>query len=302
MNDKYDASIDVGVEVKETPSKSKQKKKRRRKRSGSISSIHSTSSVDDGTLHAVATDGEGGERAKSAAADSPHSTNADGSINNGGTENSTSLQPDINSKYCHACVRELPREKFSKRQWQSKHKQRRCKKCIDDNKEVVAGTPISSGADGLSNDGRSPEAEHSKTQTVSILDYTTPQKSPPKSESVAPHEDNRDTENGVSTEKKKKKRKKKKRESNVYDASDEKTPSKPAAPEGEKVQTTPLPPPAPLKGVFIKERSNLPVYQHRAEICNLVSKNDVVLVVAETVSILHCHAVLHLFKLLSSSL
>ena len=40
----------------------------------------------------------------------------------------------------------------------------------------------------------------------------------------------------------------------------------------------------PLKGMFIEERKQLPVYRHRAEICNLVSINDVVLVVAETVS------------------
>ncbi len=42
--------------------------------------------------------------------------------------------------------------------------------------------------------------------------------------------------------------------------------------------------PPPLKGMFIDERRNLPVYQHRADICNLVANNDVVLVVAETVS------------------
>lgn len=45
------------------------------------------------------------------------------------------------------------------------------------------------------------------------------------------------------------------------------------------------PPQPPLKGMFIEERRNLPVYRHRAEICSLVSNNDVVLVVAETVSL-----------------
>jgi hypothetical protein len=43
-------------------------------------------------------------------------------------------------------------------------------------------------------------------------------------------------------------------------------------------------PPLPLKGMFINERKNLPVYQHSAEIVDLISNNDVVLVVAETVS------------------
>jgi HrpA-like RNA helicase len=38
----------------------------------------------------------------------------------------------------------------------------------------------------------------------------------------------------------------------------------------------------PLKGKFRHERTNLPVYQHSSEIVNLISNNDVVLVVAET--------------------
>ncbi|EED91700.1 atp-dependent RNA helicase [Thalassiosira pseudonana CCMP1335] len=38
----------------------------------------------------------------------------------------------------------------------------------------------------------------------------------------------------------------------------------------------------PLKGLFVKERCKLPVYQHRAELCKLVANNDVVLAVAET--------------------
>ena len=44
-----------------------------------------------------------------------------------------------------------------------------------------------------------------------------------------------------------------------------------------------LPPPLSLKGMFINERKKLPVYQHSAEIVDLISNNDVVLVVAETV-------------------
>jgi hypothetical protein len=42
--------------------------------------------------------------------------------------------------------------------------------------------------------------------------------------------------------------------------------------------------PLHLKGMFINERTNLPVYQHSADIVHLISNNDVVLVVAETVS------------------
>ena len=44
-----------------------------------------------------------------------------------------------------------------------------------------------------------------------------------------------------------------------------------------------------LKGNYTKERSNLPVYQHRNELCTLVAENDVVLVVAETVSSMLYH-------------
>lgn len=43
-----------------------------------------------------------------------------------------------------------------------------------------------------------------------------------------------------------------------------------------------VPPLGPLKGMLLKERSNLPVYQYRQEICNLAAENDVILVVAET--------------------
>ena len=81
---------------------------------------------------------------------------------------------------------------------------------------------------------------------------------------------------------KKKKRKKKKKRTNddsIEDIQDN------VQTEDKSIQkNTTIAKQAPLKGNFIKERSNLPVYQHREEICNLVSKNDVVLVVAETVS------------------
>ena len=56
-------------------------------------------------------------------------------------------------KICAACSQELPREKFSKKQWQLK-KCRRCKKCIAENREVRSeGTApndavVSSAGDG----------------------------------------------------------------------------------------------------------------------------------------------------------
>ena len=99
-------------------------------------------------------------------------------------------------------------------------------------------------------------------------------------------------ENGaVSGTEDKKRKKKKKRKKNRDDINDETSAirSRPsmgsAASDEEEAKVSPaLPPAPPLKGMFIKERSNLPVFQHRADICNLVSSNEVVLVVAETVS------------------
>ena len=44
-------------------------------------------------------------------------------------------------KICTACSEELPKEKFSKKQWQSKQHQRRCKECIADNREVKSEAP-----------------------------------------------------------------------------------------------------------------------------------------------------------------
>jgi len=87
-----------------------------------------------------------------------------------------------------------------------------------------------------------------------------------------------DIDKQSSSTKKKKRKKKKKRslDDSIEDTQDSTTK------EEKGIQS--IAKQAPLKGNFIKERSNLPVYQHREEICNLVSKNDVVLVVAETVS------------------
>ena len=92
---------------------------------------------------------------------------------------------------------------------------------------------------------------------------------------------NNDIDKQSSSTKKKKRKKKKKRTNDdiIEDTQDD------VHTEDKSIQTnTSIAKQAPLKGNFIKERSNLPVYQHREEICNLVSKNDVVLVVAETVS------------------
>jgi len=89
-----------------------------------------------------------------------------------------------------------------------------------------------------------------------------------------------DKQSSSSTKKKKRKKKKKRSLDDSIEDIQEGTTT-----EDKSIQTnTSIVKQAPLKGNFIKERSNLPVYQHREEMCDLVSKNDVVLVVAETVS------------------
>ena len=49
----------------------------------------------------------------------------------------TSSSVSSTMKLCAACSQELPKEKFSKKQWQAKQ-QRRCKDCIADNRELTS--------------------------------------------------------------------------------------------------------------------------------------------------------------------
>lgn len=85
---------------------------------------------------------------------------------------------------------------------------------------------------------------------------------------------------GKKKSKKKKKKKKKHKESIIDNGADSDEDTKSPQPTP-KSQIT-IPTQGPLKGMLIKERSNLPVYQHRDEICKLAAENDVILVVAET--------------------
>ena len=54
-------------------------------------------------------------------------------------------------KICFACIQTLPKERFSKKQWQLK-KQRRCKDCIADKREVTLGEAPN---DGVADEGAS---------------------------------------------------------------------------------------------------------------------------------------------------
>jgi len=81
--------------------------------------------------------------------------------------------------------------------------------------------------------------------------------------------------------KKKKKNKKSKQSGDDNGADSDDDVAKPSQQKKSKPTIT-VPPQGPLQGMLIKERTNLPVYQHREEICKLAAENDVILVVAET--------------------
>ncbi len=96
----------------------------------------------------------------------------------------------------------------------------------------------------------------------------------------------------ISTSEKKSKKKRKREKSTDSEADDgiskEKSSKSPIhtelTAELDRKQEKSVFPPLPLKGMFVIERKKLPVYQHSAEIVDLISNNDVLLVVAETVS------------------
>lgn len=91
------------------------------------------------------------------------------------------------------------------------------------------------------------------------------------------------TETTLVKSKLKKKRKKEKSISNITSANEvDDDVTNPVTMGCAKRNKHRLPSCMPLKGKFIHERTNLPVYQHSTEIVNLISNNDVVLVVAET--------------------
>jgi len=131
-----------------------------------------------------------------------------------------------------------------------------------------------------SSDATSP-FEVAATSDVTMTDTTDINKNPTSQNkaSSSDYEDRYNVQN--STGKKTKRKKKKKKKLDVSDIVGKTSPNISHLEDKEKNEKK-IPSLAPLKGMFTKERSNLPVYQHRDEICKLVSNNDVVLVVAET--------------------
>ena len=112
-------------------------------------------------------------------------------------------------------------------------------------------------------------------QTTSEISISKPKKKKRKRKrSSEDHAKNNDDDDRGSGEIKKKKTRD---ENHAQSASSS---SRHQAEEGKPQITVTMP---PLRGMFVKERSNLPVYRHRSELCNLIANNEVVLVVAETV-------------------
>jgi hypothetical protein len=57
------------------------------------------------------------------------------------TDDGDGKQPEEESKFCNACSEDLLKDKFSKKQWLgSVTKQRRCKCCVESDREIVAST------------------------------------------------------------------------------------------------------------------------------------------------------------------
>ncbi len=110
-----------------------------------------------------------------------------------------------------------------------------------------------------------------------------------KTRTPARDDDNDQIEN-TSGKKKSKKKKKKQKSKNIADdvnsEDDTKSPphklQKTSSSSKQSNKKLIVPPLGPLKGMLLKERSNLPVFQYRQEICKLAAENDVILVVAET--------------------
>ncbi len=81
---------------------------------------------------------------------------------------------------------------------------------------------------------------------------------------------------------KKKKKKKKQKESVIDNGAESDEDAKSSQTSVLTTKSIIVPTQGPLQGMLIKERTNLPVFQHRDEICKLAAENDVILVVAET--------------------
>lgn len=215
MDDDYDASLDLGVAVKEAPAQKSSKKEKRKRRSASADGVPSL--LGDGR-----------------AAIAPSTAADDGAKDDGNRSDEDGTPASVTGKKGRGSGREGP-----------------------------------SDGDGMPIDGRSADEGAATGPNCN-------------SDRGSTEPGDADAADERKRRKKTKKKKRRKERDIVGDGPSIANSPRAAAADGEASQSPPLP---PLKGMFVKERSNLPVYQRRAEICKLVvATNDVVLVVAETVS------------------
>ncbi len=160
-------------------------------------------------------------------------------------------------------------------------KRRRRKRSLSQGSYASEASAASNASESVSSDVDG--AKHHRPSDITAHKSTTP----------ARYDDN-DQFESTSRKKKSKKKKKKQKSKNIADDvnSEDDTKSPPhklqktssSSSSSRKQSNTKLivPPLGPLKGMLLKERSNLPVFQYRQEICKLAAENDVILVVAET--------------------
>lgn len=118
--------------------------------------------------------------------------------------------------------------------------------------------------------------------TISSQHETTPsaQQHPPTEVTASTTSGAKDI--GAGKKKSKKKKKKKQKEPVIDNGAESDEDAKSSQPSELTPKSIIVPTQGPLQGMLIKERTNLPVFQHRGEICKLAAENDVILVVAET--------------------
>ena len=160
-------------------------------------------------------------------------------------------------------------------------KRRRRKRSLSQGSYASEASAASNASEAVSSDVNG--AKHHRPRDITAHKSTT----------SARYDDNDQIESTSGKKKSKKKKKRQKSKKIAYDVDSEddtkspphklqKTSSSSSSSRKQSNKKLTVPPLGPLKGMLLKERSNLPVFQYRQEICKLAAENDVILVVAET--------------------
>lgn len=149
-------------------------------------------------------------------------------------------------------------------------KRRRRKRSLSQGSYASEASAASNASEAVSSDVNG--VKHHRPRDIAAHKSTTP----------ARDDDNDQIESTSGKKKSKKKKKKQKDDTKSPPHKLQKTSSSSSSSRKQSNKKLIVPPLGPLKGMLLKERSNLPVFQHRQEICKLAAENDVILVVAET--------------------